>query len=154
MQFKTFVIPSDDAGAQMEELNRFLRSHRVLEVEKHFHSTEKGAGWYFCVKYMEAALGTGGSAIPTKIDYKNLLDEKNFAKFSKYREIRKQMATEDAIPAFAIFTDEELSGIAKLEVLDLKSMQTVKGVGEKKIERFGNRFITLLTNIKLNEKEG
>ncbi len=31
MQFKLFVVPVTDAGEALEELNKFLRSHRILE---------------------------------------------------------------------------------------------------------------------------
>jgi len=36
MQLKYFTIPAFDSGAANEELNKFLRSHRVLEVEQEF----------------------------------------------------------------------------------------------------------------------
>jgi len=33
MQFNIYVIPVDDRGAALEEMNRFLRSHRILEEQ-------------------------------------------------------------------------------------------------------------------------
>jgi hypothetical protein len=33
MQFKIFTIPVADDGSATEEMNRFLRGHKVLEVE-------------------------------------------------------------------------------------------------------------------------
>ena len=32
MQFKIFTIPAADDGSAIEEMNRFLRSHKVLIV--------------------------------------------------------------------------------------------------------------------------
>lgn len=40
-----------------------------------------------------------------KVDYKKVLDEATFEKFSKLREIRKKVAAEEGISAFIIFTD-------------------------------------------------
>jgi len=33
MQIKLFTIPITDSGAFLEEMNRFLRANKVLEVE-------------------------------------------------------------------------------------------------------------------------
>ena len=57
------------------------------------------------------------------------------------REIRKRLATEDALPAYAIFTDEELSNIAKIEDLSLAKIKTIKGIGDKKVEKYGQHFL-------------
>lgn len=79
-----------------------------------------------------------------KVDYKSILDEATFKVFARLREIRKQIANEDALPAFAVFTDEELSEIAKLPEITAKMMQSIKGIGEKKTERYAERFINAL----------
>lgn len=148
MQIKLFTVAIGDEGPQQDELNAFLRGHKVLDVENRLVQNERGAYWCFCVRYIE------GGAMPAqsgrslqyreKVDYKNVLDEATFKVFSRYREIRKQLATDDAVPAFAVFTDEELSELAKLTELTPKTMQTVKGVGEKKVEKYATRFIELL----------
>lgn len=75
MQIKLFTIPISDNGALTEEMNRFLRSNKVLEVENHLVSNEHGASWCFCVKYI------GGASVfqktEIKKDYKNELNEKS-----------------------------------------------------------------------------
>ena len=63
MQIKTFKIPL--GGGEMEEdLNRFLRGHRVLKVERAF--CLEGSGYLaVCVEYMEGKAdgGTDGWGI-------------------------------------------------------------------------------------------
>lgn len=61
--------------------------------------------------------------------------------FSKLREIRKQIAAEEAIPAYAVCTDQELAAMARLKNLTPEGMLTVKGFGEKKLEKYGLRII-------------
>ena len=51
------------------------------------------------------------TASKEKVDYKLVLSEADFSLFSRLREIRKQIAIADAVPAYAVFTDEELAGI-------------------------------------------
>jgi len=40
-----------------------------------------------------------------------------------------------------VFTDEELAGLAKLDSITEKTMLSVKGIGDKKVERFAKHFI-------------
>lgn len=150
MQIKLFTIPIGDSGTALEEMNRFLRGNKILEVQNQLISNENGAYWCFCVRYIERTF------IPTdeskgKVDYKQVLDEATFKKFSKLREIRKKVAADEGLPAFAVFTDEELAGLAKLETITPKSMLSVKGIGDKKVERFAKHFVT---GEKPDEKSG
>ncbi|MCB0376036.1 MAG: HRDC domain-containing protein, partial [Sinomicrobium sp.] len=65
-----------------------------------------------------------------------------FARFSRMREIRKTIAREEAIPAYAVFTDEELAAIAKMEPpLTEAGLKTIKGIGKKKVEKYGAYFL-------------
>lgn len=76
-----------------------------------------------------------------KIDYKQVLGEKEFAIFSILRTIRKQLAEEDAVPAYAVFTDEELAGIAQLPEILIKKLTSVKGIGDKKVQKYGKLLV-------------
>ena len=141
MQIKLFTIPIGDSGAGQEELNRFLRGNKILEVENQFVSNENGAYWCFCVRYIEKGSHPAIYEKTKKVDYKQVLDEATFKKFSRLREIRKKVAADEGVPAFAVFTDEELAGLAKLDAITRKTMLSVKGIGDKKVERFAKHFI-------------
>jgi superfamily II DNA helicase RecQ len=140
MQFKIFTIPVTDDGTATEDMNKFLRGHKVLEVEQQLISTKTGSQWHFCVKYLANAQPDTKQTI-SKVDYKEVLDEKTFAVFSVLRECRKKIAEEDSLPVYAVFTNEELSGVASLETISSESIKKVKGIGEKKAERFGKRLV-------------
>ena len=45
------------------------------------------------------------------------------------------------MPAYAVFTDEELAGICRLAELTEKSLATLPGIGEKKIIRYGKSML-------------
>ncbi|MCX6278124.1 MAG: HRDC domain-containing protein [Bacteroidetes bacterium] len=151
MQLKLFTIPVTDTGAFTEELNRFLRANKILEVENHLISNEHGASWCFCVKYIESGWTPHPGDRP-KTDYKTELDAETFEVFSKLREARKQLALEDAVPAYAICTDQEMALIAKLKELTLENLLTVKGFGDKKLEKYGNRLILIVKQKTQDEK--
>ena len=131
MQYKIFTIPVTDDGSSLEEMNHFLRSHKVLEAEQQLVSTKNGAHWHFCIKYLANALPDNKPQNTPKIDYKEILDEKTFAVFSMLREIRKKIAEEDGMPVYAVFTNEELANIASLDEIMTETIKTIKGIGDK-----------------------
>ena len=137
---KTFSIPISDSGTLQEEMNRFLRSKKVLEITQELCQNQSNALWCFCVKYIEGR--EQKFLFPTKkvkIDYKSVLDEATFEKFSKLRVVRKKLADEDGVPAYAVFTDAELAEISKLEKIDEKTIQSIKGIGQAKAKKYGDR---------------
>ncbi len=140
MQIKIFSIPIHGGEAINEEMNAFLRSKKVLQMEQQLISDRHGAVWSFCIKYVEDYSPFNKSK--EKVDYKQVLDEASFERFSQLRVIRKRVSQEEAVPAYAIFTDEELAELAKTEQLTAVSMKKVKGIGEKKVEKYGQHFIT------------
>jgi len=142
MLIKLFTIPVGDSGGALQEMNAFLRGNKILEVENELMGNENGAYWCFCVRYIERAYPEGdGEKSAAKVDYRKVLDEATFQKFSKLRETRKKVSADEGISAFIIFTDEELSELAKLDEITEKAMLGIKGIGEKKVERFAKYFI-------------
>lgn len=140
MQIRVFTIPLFDNSAMTEEMNAFLREQKVLTIDRQQVSLGEQAFWTFCVTYIPQnsyATAQGKSAKTEKIDYKEVLDEATFDKFSKLRSIRKQLAEQDAVPAYAVFTDSELAEIAKLEIIDPANIGKIEGIGQKKVEKYG-----------------
>lgn len=141
MQIKLFTIPIDSPEAVQNELNAFLRGNKILEVESHLHSNAKTAQWCFCIKYLGQPF-TYPHEKKEKVDYKTVLDEGTFQKFVHLRERRKKLASQEGLSAFIIFTDAELAELAKLDMITEKTMLTIKGIGEKKVRKYGSYFFT------------
>lgn len=142
MQIALFEISAGDTPG-LEELNRFLRGHRVLTVDRAARET---GGWSFCVTYLLGPIGAG--AAPgrgtEKIDYKTVLDAPTFALFSKLRELRKTLADREALPAYALFTNEQLADIAKARCRSVTDLGKIDGVGAGRMEKYGAAVLTLL----------
>lgn len=136
MQIKLYSIPIPGGELLNEEMNVFLRSKKILSVEQQFVQNALSAYMCFCIKYLDEQ----AEREKIKIDYRQVLDEETFKRFSRLREIRKQIALEEVVPAYVIFTDEELTALAKIENLTLTAMKSVKGIGEKKVEKYGSLF--------------
>lgn len=136
MQIKIYAIPLPGGETQTEEMNLFLRSKKVLEVSEQVVSNERGAYWCFRIRYLDEA----PAGERQKVDYREVLDKETFQRFSRLREIRKQVALDESVPPFAIFSDAELAELAKTDPLTPAAMRGVKGIGEKKVEKYGARF--------------
>ena len=133
-QYQTFIVPPGDRASE-EELNRFIRGHRVLRVMQHF---EMGC-WQFCVAWesgAEAADRTTGRGSP-KIDYREVLDASTFAIFAELRELRKEFSNSERVPAYAVFTNEQLAMIAKGRCASVADLKKIEGLGEGRIEKYG-----------------
>ena len=137
MQIKIFTIPVLGGERINEEMNAFLRSRRILHVDQQLVHDSTGAFWSFSVRY----LGQEPKSQKKKVDYREVLDTASFQRFSEMRKIRKELAQKEGIPAFAIFTDEELSNLAQMTSLTYQGMLQIKGIGSKKVEKFGVHFI-------------
>lgn len=132
-------MPIQPSEEQQNELNKFLRSHKLVEIRKEVVTCGGVPFWTFCVTYVPSASNTASSH-RSGVDYRELLSEEEFVAYVRLREIRKEISDAKAIPPFAVFTNEELANIAKLSVKERLSPQLlskVQGIGAKKIEKYG-----------------
>lgn len=118
-------------------MNVFLRSKKVLSVERRFVNNDQGTFWCFCISYLDDR----NKEVQTKVDYRDVLDPVSFERFARMREIRKQAAQKEAVPAYSILTNEEMATLAKVEKLDAASMKKVKGIADNKVEKYGHYFL-------------
>ncbi|MEI7188702.1 ATP-dependent DNA helicase RecQ [Dickeya dianthicola] len=64
--------------------------------------------------------------------------------FAKLRKLRKSIADEDNIPPYVVFSDATLLEMAELLPVTASELLAVNGVGQRKLERFGAPFMTLI----------
>ncbi len=69
------------------------------------------------------------------------------------REWRKTVATNDAVPVYTIFTNEQLAEIAKKKVLSKSELNEVAGVGPGRLEKYGDSIIELIAGNKTAETD-
>jgi superfamily II DNA helicase RecQ len=156
MKIKIFTIPAWDSAPGTDEMNAFTGNHKVLEIMPKF---SEGAGkpfWTFAVSYLESAPGETRykkKRNREKKDYKSILDEVAFQRFTVLRKIRKTLSNTFAVPAFAILTDHQMAELARLPELTLQSFDDIPGFGEGKINRFAQAIIDGLAGEKPAEKE-
>jgi ribonuclease D len=84
------------------------------------------------------------------------LNEEQHKKFEAYKEIRKELAKNAAIPPYAIFNDYELAEIAKIEAPNEKNIIEIKGISKNKAEKYGKVLLEkyALVSAPLNDRVG
>lgn len=151
MQIKLFTVPVGLVNDHNDEINLFLRTNKVVEFEKKLVENEKGAFWCFYISYIP--VNSYDKEQKEKIDYMKVLDEKTFKIFSKLREVRKKISTDEGVSAFVVFTDAELAEISRLPEITIKNMQGIKGIGQKKIEKYGDLMLQAIKEDKNETKK-
>jgi len=147
--FHFFRIAMNDGVA--EELNAFLRSHRILQVDRRFVDHGENSFWAFCVDYQEHKSGgqaTGGppqAGARGKVDYRAVLSPEDFSVFARLRDVRKQIAAEEAVPVYTIFTNEQLARMVQARATSKAALAKIEGVGEARIERYAARMLEVLS---------
>lgn len=79
---------------------------------------------------------------------KNIMADLSFEAaqlFKRLREWRASTAKEQGVPAYVIFHDRTLKEIAMLQPRSRGYLMTVTGVGEAKMERYGDEILALVT---------
>lgn len=142
MKIRIFTIPIHSAGQQENELNSFLSGRRIISMEKRFVDAGPDSAWTFCVTWTEmtekAPIQKG------KVDYKQVLNEQEFTIYAVLRELRKKLAEQEGVPAYALFTNEQLAEMVRQRVSSKAQLNQIKGIGAARVDKYGERFLMLI----------
>jgi superfamily II DNA helicase RecQ len=151
MQFKIFhisILGDSDAESAM---NKFLRTHRVVTVQRELARSVSGSFWCFCVEYIDAPISEmspsnilSWSKKNSRIDYKEVLSESDFSIFSKIRELRKELALAESIPVYTVCTNDHLAQMVLKRCSTISAFQQIPGFGDAKIQKYGKQFLDIL----------
>ena len=72
------------------------------------------------------------------------LSEKDAELFESLRELRREIAAEEKVPPYMVFADKTLAGMCVMRPATLDEMLEVSGVGEHKLEKYGDRFLEII----------
>lgn len=64
--------------------------------------------------------------------------------FEALRSLRKKLATKEKLPPYMIFSDATLTQMATDKPTDLELMKNIRGVGEFKLQKYGEEFLTVI----------
>jgi hypothetical protein len=93
MKYHFFTIHAKAPDAEQEALNAFCRQYRVLAVDKQFVALGDNSFWSICVTAIDGEEKPNHAANKrTAIDYREVLNEQDFAVYAELRNLRKTLA--------------------------------------------------------------
>ena len=99
---------------------------------------KEGARVYIKQYEKKAPAGSSGKK---KKKRKDQLTKAGYELFEKLRALRLEIAREEAIPPYMIFSDKTLADMCAKMPSDAQAMLNVSGVGNAKSEKYGSRFL-------------
>jgi len=76
------------------------------------------------------------------------LDEGTAGMFEHLRRLRLQIAREEGVAAYIIFTDRTLIAMARERPMGLDAMRAIEGVGERKLAQYGEAFLEAIAEFQ------
>ena len=133
----TYGLMSKHTIKEIKELISYLVAENFLEIT---------GGQYPIVKLQQKAV----SAIKKREQVFRPVRKKDDKRtpdnqlFDLLRLARKDIAAREQIPPYIVFSDSTLQEMTKICPVDRNTFLTVKGVGEVKLERYGNEFMEVI----------
>ncbi|MDG1463149.1 MAG: DNA helicase RecQ [Gammaproteobacteria bacterium] len=75
------------------------------------------------------------------------IDTADLAMWEALRECRQRLASEHGVPPYVVFHDSTLKQMLTNRPLDLEDMLAISGVGQAKLERYGEEFLAVITGV-------
>lgn len=144
----TYGIMSAYTEKEITEQIRFLIAERIIATEEGKFPTLKLNQKSVDILKGKEQVWMLTPKIPTneEADYFEDL-------FSALRALRKEIADEQDVPPYVLFSDATLKELSRYFPTTREAMLEIKGIGEKKFEQYGEAFLTVIQNWRKDHPE-
>lgn len=137
-RLSTYGLMKSDSQKKVSELIDFLTASNYLVAD---------GGQYPVLKVSAAGIDVlrGQQQVLRKaaVQAKQSLPV-NDGLFEQLRQVRRELAESQGVPPFVIFSDRTLRELCTTMPTTLDEMLSVHGIGESKIEKYGEQFLSIL----------
>jgi superfamily II DNA helicase RecQ len=112
MGLRFFAVRITNSEASALELNGFLTCHKVSSIQRKLIVVGVNSFCAIGVDCLSNASDAGASSANlsrSRVHYKAILPPEEFAVYSQLRDNRKELAQTEAVPVYALFTNERLA---------------------------------------------
>lgn len=153
MKLKIFTLEFSDSsgGFDDEPIQAFIADKEVVEYSEHFFVHQKTPFLLLIISYRSVApeerqkSRRQDSPLPE-------LDKNEKHAYNALRTWRAARSKQEGIPPYLIATNRQLVKMIKLKVSSKAGLAEVSGIGEKKIEQYGEEIIKILAEHLLGER--
>jgi len=151
MRVKHFQIRLTNEYLQADEdsLNEFLKTVVVKKTTPQLVIVGQTSYWSVLIFYDDISSLENHKNEKTVIDTSTLTEEES-TRYEALRTWRSDLARRQALPSYIFASNAELAAIAKLNPTTVEELHKVKGMGEKKISKYGEEIIGLLNSENTN----
>lgn len=147
-QFQSFFVASRAAPRQCDELNHFLRSHRIIRLSQGFVPSGDSPGFQILVEYAD-----GADSEPQKsrrVDYRAMLkDDAQRAEFDAMKNFRAELCKRDKlVGAYMICKDEHLHAMVTNPNITLEELEAMPHSANIKLGEYGKLLLDELARIR------
>jgi len=143
-KLSTYGIGTELTKKQWMHIARQLLSMGYLKQEGEYHTLSLTVKALESLKKRETIFGVVQEAERVRTKGKKTEIEYNSALFALLRQKRKEMADEAGVPPYVIFSDKTLIEMAAYYPQSNKSMLNIAGVGQVKLEKYGDAFLDVI----------
>ena len=142
MPFQIFQYRIPETN-DLEDLNKFLASHRVVVVDRHVVTAASGSLLVFIVEYLA---GKSGDSVKQGeiIDYRDVLPPNEFVVFARLKDLRREISESEAVPLYKVFTNAQLAQMVQQRCTSKAMLQRIAGVGSARADKYSARFLEVL----------
>jgi len=144
-KLSTYGIGTELTKKQWMHIARQLLSMGYIKQEGEYHTLSLTVKALESLKKRETIFGVMQEAERVQKKGKKKAEvEYNNALFAILRQKRKEMADESGVPPYVIFSDRTLIEMAAYYPQSRKSLLNIAGVGQAKLEKYGDAFLDVL----------
>jgi hypothetical protein len=147
MQIKVFFATMSNYDEVVDEMNIFMRSHKVSgPPREEFYVGDGGPIWCFLLRYTEGAAPSSsqqsGGWNRDKKDWAKELTKGQYELFEELKPFRRKVADEvgQGNQVYKVLTDAELAEICKLKKFTVAEALKINGIGQSKKEYIESLF--------------
>jgi len=140
-RLSTYGIMREIREKDIRELINFLSAEGYLEVSSGLYPIIKLTSQSWQVLKGKRRVLKKTSSFKQRIDQDTQL-------FQELKELRKKISLEENVPPYIVFHDYSLREMSILKPQTDEELLSIKGIGEKKLQKYGQQFLKLITTYK------
>lgn len=148
MQVKHFFIRLTREHLHLDEqkLNEFIQRVAVDRTASQLVHAEPANYWSILVFFNDVPSGGDPKKGEESFDVKDLTEEEQ-ARYEVLKHWRSDVSMQESLPTYFVATNAMLGAIARLNPSDINMLHKIKGMGERKIDKYGGQIIDLLQSL-------
>jgi len=152
MKVKVFTLAwqSGAEGFDDAQVQSFLEGRTLIDVSEHFFVHEKSPVLTLVLTYREGAVSSHAAATGRRDaapDVRSDLDPDEQRRFDALRNWRNHFARRAGKPPYLILTNRQVADVARRQPTSRAQLAEVSGVGESRIEEFGDELLGVLEGV-------